>query len=77
MSKPTVKRKHISLFEEVEHAWNLLDGGVTATRIQWRAALEGRLSTGEYVDMSREAASAGEALVLLEEAIADSGWRIE
>ncbi|UOE45961.1 hypothetical protein [Agromyces larvae] len=69
MTKPHVSRRDISLTEQVET-------DVVYTRTTWEAALFGRLSTGEHVDLTRTAPTYAEALADLEAAINDLGWEI-
>lgn len=73
MSKPYVRRKDIELSEEQETFEMFANSKILTT---WVATLNGNLSTGEEVSMSRDSASAGEALLLLTEAIEAQGWEI-
>ena len=78
MSKPTVKRRDIELYEEPhEVEMPYTDPYPKPTENVWVAGLRGRLSTGPHVELSRQADHAGEALLLLEEAIRAQGWEIE
>ena len=72
MAKPYVKRSDILLEEE---RWYSLEG--SADTVGWTATLDGTLSTGERVSISRTARHLGEASLMLEEAIKDLGWRIQ
>jgi hypothetical protein len=79
VSKPTVRRKDITLTESRRELYDVeLDGMRTDhTTSSWTAELYGALSTGEDVNMSRTAEHAGEALLLLTEVIQAEGWEIE
>lgn len=68
----TVKRKDITLEEEQEFV--SFEQGPVATH--WLASFYGNASTGENVQMSRASASAGEALLLLTEALAEQGYEV-
>ncbi|WP_217181611.1 hypothetical protein [Streptomyces sp. AC495_CC817] len=71
----TVKRRDITLVEQVEHGISLID---TKTDIHrwWDASFDGPLSTGEDVSLSRTGDTSTEALANLEAAIAEQGWEI-
>lgn len=78
MSKPTVCRKDITLEENVERVDRFnFDHLEYSEVITWSATLYGALSTGEDVNMSRTAEHAGEALLLLTEAIEAEGWELK
>lgn len=69
MSKPYIERKYVELSEDVEQIG--LDAFST-----WNAHIYGPSSTGENVTLSRYSASAGEALLLLTEALAEQGYEL-
>lgn len=69
--KPFVNRKSISVVEDVD-----VDITGAKPRPSWEAALYGRLSTGEHVEMSRNGSSFQEAMESLTTAIEENGWRI-
>lgn len=73
----TVNRSDISIREQIEAgAYSTL--GVAPRRIiWWKATLDGRLSTKEYVTMHRTADTPREALTALEAAIAEHDWTIK
>lgn len=73
-ARPTVSRRDISLTETVELIPVL--GVEVEGNAQWEAALDGRLSSGESVQIERSASTSTEALAALEAAIADNGWGI-
>lgn len=75
MSKPTVRRRDIELREDYDTVSDLTLTSIP--QVVWVAELRGRLSTGPYVELSRQADHAGEALTLLEEAVRAEGWEIE
>lgn len=76
MPKPSVRRKDISLHEEVQSLFNGIDGMATVPT-GWTANLDGRLSTGEYVEMYRRGKTSDEAVKALEAAIKEEGWRVD
>jgi len=69
---PYVKRQDITLTEELIPINHRLE-----TTSIWTAALSGRLSTGEHVDMTRTGNTFAEALANLENAIAALGWEVK
>ena len=73
----TVRRSDIELVERVEKIFTLTEYGADDRFVEWEAVLDGELSTGERVRMSRTAEHAGEALLLLAEAIKEQGWVLE
>lgn len=70
----TVRRKDITLVEEVEYVMEIGQSVGAVDYRSWRAVFNGCLSTGEEVFMERQSPHAGEALTLLEEAIVAEGW---
>lgn len=76
MTKPTVRRKDIELREQVEYSNSLVKDAREGVTVQWTANLEGRLSTGEYVEMYRSGLTANAALETLKTAIEEQGWRV-
>lgn len=76
MSAPTVRRRDITLEEQVEHeiGFAQIEG---RSHYWWEATLSGSLSTGEYVSINRSGDTFAEALANLEAAIAENGWVIE
>lgn len=73
--KPYIERRYVELEEEVEYESSLLDGETETSR-QWVARIYGPASTKETVSMRRSSKSAGEALLLLTEALAEQGWEL-
>lgn len=77
--KGTVSRKDITLRENVEYHPATGDHLSARTIVYWTATFDGRISrisTGETLEMSREATHAGEALLLLEEALKELGLEL-
>lgn len=72
---PTVNRRDITLVEQVEHEIGLAWIKGRPTR-WWDASLDGPLSTGEDVSISRQGDTSAEALANLEKAIRENGWEI-
>lgn len=68
----TVNRRDIRLEEEVDDT----DFALTSINYLWTATLDGPLSTGERVEMSRSGATSADALAALEGAIVENGWTI-
>lgn len=68
--KPYIERKYVELEENVEMV-SILDEVVS-----WYAHVDGPASTGERVKMSRWSKSAGEALLLLTEALEEQGYAL-
>lgn len=69
--KPYIERRYVELEEDVEH----YDDAVTYRT--WYARVDGPVTpTKERVQMSRSSKSAGEALLLLTEALAEQGWEL-
>ncbi|WP_406245879.1 hypothetical protein ACI7YT_12625 [Microbacterium sp. M] len=73
-ARPTVDRRDISLTESVELFPTL--GLEVSDNTQWEAVLDGRLSTGESVQLERSGSTSAEALAALEAAIEENGWEI-
>lgn len=73
--KPYIKRKHIILEEEFNKEVSL-DGAFETITLDWVASINGPLSTGEIIQMERSSKSAGEALLLLTEALEEQGWEL-
>lgn len=71
----TVKRRDITLVEQVEHEISLVDIAAH-NHCWWDASFDGPLSTGEDVSLSRTGNTSAEALANLEAAIAEQGWEI-
>ena len=71
MSTATVKRSDITVSEEQESV-----GFAQLPVSHWGATLEGNLSTGEFVNMTRYGNTFAQALERLEGAIAENGWGI-
>lgn len=72
MSKPYIDRRYVELEEEAE----LAPGGYVTERT-WTARVDGILvPSKERLIMSRSAPSAGEALLLLTEALEEQGWEL-
>lgn len=70
--KPYIERRYVELEEETEY----MLGGETPMRT-WIARVDGLIvPTKERVQMSRSSKSAGEALLLLTEALAEQGWEL-
>lgn len=69
--KPYIERRYVELEEETEYR---IDGVVSERT--WFARVDGPASTKERVQMSRSSKSAGEALLLLTEALAEQGWEL-
>lgn len=74
MSKKTVRRRDITLSEEREIGYGLV--GAVKDFIYWNATFSGGASSGESVVLSRTSKSAGEALLLLEEALNEQGYEV-
>lgn len=72
MSKPYLERRHVELEEEVEYDYDM---SVTS-RLWWARAYGPLIPTKETIDISRSSKSAGEALLLLKEAIEKQGWEL-
>ena len=70
----TVKRRDITVSEEVEHELGLT--GETRSQYWWNDTVGGRMSTGEKGYMSRIGNTSRDARGLLEAAIAEQGWEI-
>lgn len=71
----TVKRSDISITEQIEYHSSFGE----APRLNytwWVADLDGRLSTGEHVSLSRTRDRFGAAKTAIEEAISEQGWSI-
>jgi hypothetical protein len=71
----TVNRKDITLTEETELSYSF-DTAHPET-VSWVASFFGETSTGETVDISRSSKSANEALLLLENALVEQGWKLQ
>ena len=70
MGAPYIERRHVTLSEEHE---DTVPGAAAET--YWSARVNGPLiPTKEYIEMERSSKSAGEALLLLTEALAEQGW---
>lgn len=68
MSAPYITRRSINATEEERE--------VGALRAHWTVELDGYLSTGEHVRMSRGGETFAAAVDALESAIAENGWTI-
>jgi len=76
MSKPYLKHRDVELEEQVDFDYTLGYGAASETTY-WVARVDAELSpTKETVRMSRQSKSAGEALLLLKEAIEEQGWEL-
>lgn len=73
--KPYLKRKHVILEEEVKRDYNPDTAEVSFTG-EWTASINAPLNTGEVIQLERSSKSAGEALLLLTEALAEQGWEL-
>lgn len=74
-AKPYLSHSDVELEEVTEEDWALA-GGVSTYRY-WVASVNAKLNpTNETVSMSRQSKSAGEALLLLKEAIEEQGWEL-
>lgn len=73
--KPYIERYYVELEEDVEYECSLIEGRIETTR-QWIARVNGPASTKERVSMSRSSKSAGEALLLLTEALEEQGYAL-
>lgn len=71
----TVNRRDIHLGEQVEYQRGFAIEAYAER--WWEASLDGRVSTGEDVAMSRTGNTFAEALTNLEAAIAENGWEIK
>lgn len=69
MSAPYITRRSIHATEEERE--------VGAVRGHWTAELNGYLSSGEHVTMSRGGETFAAAVKALENAIAENGWTIK
>lgn len=72
----TVKRSDITITEEVGYEFTFSDKNFPET-LYWVAELNGYLSTGEGVTVSRLGGTFSEAKNALEELISEQGWSIE
>lgn len=72
-SAPYITRRAIHASEEVEEAAS----SIAATAYSWTAKLDGWLSRGEHVEMTRSGATFTEAVGALEDAIVKNGWKIK
>ena len=75
MTKTTVNRKDITVVEEQEYLYTL-DRGNEVISTTWIATLNGEISTGESVELSRSGDTFSTALFVLEHAISQQGWGI-
>lgn len=71
----TVRRKDVALTEEVDRFEDM--SGSFQTYVGWTAELNGPASTGEQIRISRSADHAGEALLLLTEALKEEGYELQ
>lgn len=71
----TVSRKDVTLSEETAECFDVYYDSREVTF--WTAELDGLASTGERVSMSRSAEHAGEALLLLTEALKEEGYELQ
>jgi len=79
VSAKTVNRRDITISEERDYEIGFYETGISeasVTRTTWTATLDGRLSTGEAVEISRHGLTFTEAREALEEVIAAEGWGI-
>lgn len=76
MSKPYIDRRYVELEEYTESTTGLV-GDVEEPYRYWVARVDGRaVPTKERVQLSRWSKSAGEALLLLTEALEEQGWEL-
>lgn len=73
--KPYIERRYVELEEYTESTMGLV-GAVEEPYRYWVAHVSGPASTKEYVRMSRSSKSAGEALLLLTEALEEQGYAL-
>lgn len=71
-----LKRKYITLEEELDYYWTLTSRDEVESS-SWVARYQGPSDTEEEVVISRSSKHAGEALLLLEEAIREEGMVLE
>lgn len=71
---PYVTRRAINATEELLDEDGTLSSATPA--YAWFAELDGYLSTGEHVRMTRSGGTFAEAVASLEDAIAENGWII-
>ena len=72
MGTPYIERRHVTLSEEHE---DTVPG--VAAESYWSARVHGPLTPSkEHIEMERSSKSAGEALLLLREALAGQGWEL-
>lgn len=72
----TIERKYISLAENQERAYDMVNG-LTPTVTTWTATADGNLNTGEHIYIDRDGKTAKEAYRALEMALAEQDWEIE
>ena len=72
-ARPSVNRADIHL---TEHSAELTFDSRIAEPPYWQARLGGRLSTGEWVELSRQGGTFTAALQNLETIIRQNGWEI-
>lgn len=73
MSKPWLRHRNITVTEDRQYD-SVFSEAKTA---YWTATMDGYAHPdGESVVMSREAASAGEAILLLKEALEEQGYEV-
>lgn len=73
---PYITRRAINATEEALDEDSSLDGAARTTAYGWEAELDGYLSTGEHVRMTRSGGTFAEAVASLEAAIVENGWII-
>ncbi|MBT2484775.1 MULTISPECIES: hypothetical protein [unclassified Microbacterium] len=76
MTAPYVTRRSINATEDVLDEETGLSSAEPMVTYQWTATLDGYLSTGERVEMTRHGATFATAVAALEAAIAENGWTI-
>lgn len=76
MSAPYVTRRAINATESFAAQEKSLIDPVISLESYWDAELDGYLSTGEHVHMSRGGETFAAAVAALEAAIAENGWTI-
>lgn len=72
--KGTISRKDITLEEQIEYLPTF--SGPEETQTQWEARFCGELPSGETLEMRRTSQHAGEALLLLEDALKELGLEL-
>lgn len=74
--KPYIERRYVELEEETPEDSYDPERGKMLTARTWYARVNGPASTKERISMSRSSKSAGEALLLLTEALEEQGYAL-